>query len=174
MSDVFPLGLPAPTTLYLCLYVVTLVAHVVFMNYTLAGAVILGVETARGRASGPVATMLRDWLTFALSLAITAGVAPLLFVQILYREGFYTANLLLGTRWMAVVPALIAGFYLLYAAKIERVSARKWLAVAVSVGAVLCFVFVGYSFTENHLLSVSPAEWSGVYTRGDVAWFRPK
>ena len=106
-------------------------------------------------------------------MAITAGVAPLLFVQILYREGFYTANLLLGPRWMAIVPALIIGFYLLYLAKTDRVRAARWLAVTVSAVAVGCFVFVGYSFTENHLLSVAPSSWAGFYGDGSIAYLVP-
>lgn len=171
--SVFPLGLSGPTTLYLALYVLSLVAHVVFMNYTLAGTVLLGAETLRGRAAGPVAATLREWLTVALSMAITAGVAPLLFVQILYREGFYTANLLLGVRWMLVLPVLIVGFYLLYAAKTPRVRTRPGLGVAVSIAAVLCFVFVGYSFTENHLLSQTPEAWTSFYGSGSPAWFSP-
>jgi hypothetical protein len=169
----FPLGLSAPTTLYMVLYIATLIVHVAFMNYTLAGAVVLGVETAQGRARQPLATTLRDWLTVALSMAITAGVAPLLFVQLLYREGFYTANLLLGPRWMAVIPALIIGFYLLYLGKTERVGARKGWAVFVSLAAVACFVFVGYSFTENHLLSIAPSDWAGFYGSGKLAYIVP-
>ena len=48
--------------------------------------------------SDPLAAPLRDWLPFVLSAAITAGIAPLLFVQILYQRAFYTANLLLFNR----------------------------------------------------------------------------
>ena len=33
----FPFGFPIPTAFYLTLFVVTLVLHVLFMNYVLAG-----------------------------------------------------------------------------------------------------------------------------------------
>lgn len=33
MDTVFPFGLPGPTAFYLTLYLLTLVVHVIFMNY---------------------------------------------------------------------------------------------------------------------------------------------
>ena len=125
----FPFALPGPTATYLVLYLVTLAAHFAFMGYVLAGSGYVAVSALSQRAGGAsgadesiadesiVAPILRDWLPFALGTAITAGVAPLLFLQVLYKEHFYTANLLLFYRWLAVVPVLIAGFYLLYLQK---------------------------------------------------------
>jgi hypothetical protein len=127
MNTIFPLGFPAPTIFYLVLYIATLLVHVVFMNYVLAGSayIAFGVLKNRTAVSGlkedKIANMLRDWLPFVLSAAITAGVAPLLFIQILYKQNVYTANLLLFHRWMSIVPALIVGFYLLYLAKSKKI-----------------------------------------------------
>lgn len=144
---------------YLTLYVVTLVVHVLFMNYVLAGsAYVAWVSVFRGtdgqRPTAPAARVLRDWMPAALSAAITAGVAPLLFLQILYKKDFYTANLLLFHRWMAILPVLIVGFYLTYFLKSKRITHRHGLVrAAIGVGAFACFAFVAYSWTENHLLS---------------------
>jgi hypothetical protein len=118
-----------------------------------------------------VARVLRDWLPFGLGAAITAGVAPLLFVQILYKENFYTANLLLFHRWMAVVPVLIVGFYLLYLAKSEAV--ERWgrrAGAALAVAAFACFVFTAYSWTEMHLLALDPGAWPELYARGRMVY----
>ena len=72
--------------------------------------------------------------------------APLLFVQLLYQRRFYTANLLMGPRWGAVVPALIVGFYALYLAKAsERVAPAR-----ARRRRRLCFAFVAWSWTELH------------------------
>jgi hypothetical protein len=95
-----------------------------------------------------------------LGAGITAGVAPLLFIQLLHQTRFYTANLLLGPRWMAVVPALIVGFYALYLAK---KLARRWpLAVA-----LVCWVFVAYSWSELHELMMADSQWRAFYAAGD-------
>lgn len=169
-SAPFPIGLPASTAFYLALYVGTLVIHVIFMNYVLAGAGYLAVASLftggplRQRQKSASTAMLRDWLPFGISAAITAGVAPLLFIQILYREGFYTANLLLLHRWMAIVPVLIVGFYLAYLLKSRRIGGwPAWARLAVGGGVFACILFTAYSWTENHLLSTDRTAWPGFY-----------
>src|SRR5688572_30449576 len=130
----------------LALYVATLALHAVFIGYVVAGTAYALVSSLRRAAGGDddaLAKTIRDRLPFMLGCGITAGVAPLLFVQLLHQQRFYTANLLLGPRWMAVVPALIVGFYALYVAKL---SARlRKLALA---AALVCFTFVAWSWSE--------------------------
>lgn len=177
MDRPFPLGLPLPTAVYLTLYLATLMVHIAFMNYVLAGSATLAAGLMwRGRAESPVLSTLRDWMPFMLSAAITAGIAPLLFLQILYREQFYTANLLLFFRWMSILPALIAGFYLSYILKAKRV--REWPGagrIAVGLGAFAMFAFVGWSWVENHLLSVEPAStWQAHYAAGEHVYWTPE
>lgn len=173
MNTPFPFGLEAPTAFYLVLYLGTLLIHIVFMNYVLAGSAYLAVDSVfRGpeKEESPLANLLRDWMPFMLSAAITAGIAPLLFLQILYKQQFYTANLLLFYRWMAILPVLIAGFYLSYLLKSKRI--HRWplaARVAVGCGTFACFGFVGWSWVENHLLSLqSQATWNAEYTSASL------
>jgi len=176
----FPFDQPTPTAFYLVCYLATLVLHVVPMNYVLAGSsylALLGVwETVAGRpaaAHQAIAAKLRDWMPFALSVAITAGVAPLLFLQILYKQPFYTANLLLWHRWMAILPVLIVAFYLLYVQKSNYLAGdgRRVMRAVVAVGILACFAFVAWSWTENHLLSTRGQEvWTAQYASGSL-WY---
>ena len=176
MSVWFPFDLPGPSALYVTFYIVTLAIHVAFMNYVLAGSAYVAIATAlaRGRSQDDILVrILRDWLPFALGCAITAGVAPLLFVQVLYKENFYTANLLLFHRWMAMIPVLIAGFYLLYLGKSKAL--ETWghrAASATAVAAFACFAVTAYSFTENHLLAVDRTEWVAMYASGQMFYLR--
>jgi hypothetical protein len=85
--------------LVLLLYIATLALHAVFGGYVLVGSAHALVRR------DAVAATVRDRLPFMLGCGITAGVAPLVFVQLLHQRRFYTANLLLGPRWGAVVPA---------------------------------------------------------------------
>lgn len=181
MDRMLPFGLPGPTAFYVSLYVATLAVHVVFMNYVLAGVGYLAVASFRGKRKGadggPVelSDVLRDWMPFATSAAITAGVAPLLFVQILYRKEFYTANLLLFHRWMAILPLLIVGFYLLYLLKTPWIAGQSAVVRGVvALGALACFSFTGLSWTENHLLSTDRASWPGLYERGSMVYYHPQ
>lgn len=177
MDAPFPMGFPFPTAFYYVFYVVTLVIHVLFMNYVLAGTGYLAVArllTMRGSARTPSLMMgtLAEWLPFSLSAAITAGVAPLLFMQILYQHAFYTANLLLFHRWMSIVPVLIVGFYLLYLWK-SRPAGRWPVFVRALIGltAFGCFAFTAYSWTENHMLSVQGEDvWSAFYASDAIVY----
>ena len=131
MSMPFPFDLAWPTSGYVALYLVTLLTHALFMSYVLGGALAVAFVRLHGvRENGPVTRTFIDWLPFALSAAITAGVAPLLFVQILYQREFYTANLLSFHRWMAILPVLIGAFYLLYLLKARPHARRLSAAVA--------------------------------------------
>ncbi len=176
MNAVFPFGFPAATAFYLSLYVLTLLIHVTPMSYVLAGSFWLAFDNLRRlispqRAGSGVAEMLRDWLPFMLGAAITAGVAPLLFVQVLYKQSFYTANLLLLHRWMAILPVLIVAFYVLYLLKTRWVRRRRLLDAAAALVAALCFAFVAYSWTENHLLSLRADLWPAFYeSRSPLYW----
>jgi hypothetical protein len=179
VNEPFPFGLPGPTQFYLCVYLLTLLIHIVFMNYVLAGSAYLAVGAVlRGRSaeSSPIYEVLRDWMPFMLSAAITAGVAPLLFLQVLYEEQFYTANLLLFYRWMAILPALIAAFYLSYLLKAKLV--RQWpgaVRILVGCGAFACMAFVGWSWVENHLLSLQPqAVWAEQYESESIIFRSPE
>lgn len=173
MDTIFPFGFPAATAFYLTLYVLTFVLHQAFMHYVLAGSLCLTWFTISHGAESvswsrqPLQATLRDWIPFLLSAAITAGVAPLLFIQIVYQYQFYTANLLLWWRWMVVVPVLIVGFYLTYLVKSQRLWTWPYpVRVAVLVGTSICFIFVGFCWTANHLLANRGATWPDVYTTG--------
>lgn len=143
--------------LVLALYIATLALHAVFIGYVVAGTAFALV-----RKDDPIATTVRDRLPFMLGCGITAGVAPLLFLQLLHQTRFYTANLLLGPRWLAVVPVLIAGFYALYVQKMSERWRRPALALALA-----CFVFVAWSWSELHELMQADPMWRVFYALGD-------
>jgi len=152
---------------YLALMIATFALHALLISFVLGGAGYVLARLIRG-GDDALAAASRDWLPFALGAAITAGVAPLLFVQILYQPRFYTANLLLFVRWLAIVPALIVGFYALYLGKSARAAAwpRRWRG-AVAALALGCFVFVAWSWIEDHALAMQrdPATWAAHYGR---------
>ncbi len=149
-------------SLWLALYLLTFALHAVFVSYVLAGAGYALIQSLR-KVEDPIAERVRDRLPFMLGCGITAGVAPLLFIQLLYQRRFYTANLLMGPRWGAVVPALIVGFYALYLAKAKTSMRVRRLALAIGT---VCFLFVAWSWTElDQLMTAEPA-WRAMYAAG--------
>ena len=135
MNLPFPFDEPLATAFYTILLVLTFAMHQAFMHYVLAGSLYVAwaslfpgsnrqptnsVILVLPRNERPLALILRDWMPFILSAAITAGVAPLLFIQIVYQRQFYTANLLLSWRWM--IQLLLAPAF-----KSSAVSLLMWI-----------------------------------------------
>lgn len=118
-------GLPGPPWLFHGLLVFTFFLHLIFMNLTLGGTIMAFVShlRARGRVddpSGVLAARLTAVNTYAISLAITTGVAPLLFVQVLYQQYFYSGTILLGWIWFGMLVLLMIGYYAAYLHKTFR------------------------------------------------------
>ena len=173
MDAIFPFGFPAPTALYLALFVVTASIYMVFMHYVVAGSLVLFGRAVRGVAGLPprtiVSEIVRDWLPAILGLAITTGIAPLLFLQVLYKREFYTANLLLFHRFMLLLPALIVAYYMLYLLKMRKDRLRAAGVLLTSAVVCACFAYITTAWAENHLLSLHSNEWVAQYESGH--WF---
>ncbi len=158
-------GLPGPPWLFHVLLVLTFVLHMLFMNLALGGSFLaaLAHTMSRGRAGDP-RTVLAGRLTaingYGISLAITTGIAPLLFVQVLYQQFFYTATILLGWVWFAFLVMLLVGYYSTYLYKFRGVPSGRpgggvwlWLSAVLFLGIAMVHVAV-------HLLQVQPERWA--------------
>lgn len=148
---------------YLALYLVTLALHAAFVSYLVGGAGYALAGSVRARRLGvdrsPLVALIASWLPLTMGAAITAGVAPLLFLQLLHQRAFYTANLLLGPIWFAMIPALIVGFYLLYLHK----SRPAFHPGAVLGVALACFAVVACLWSWNHRVMTTPESWTAAY-----------
>ena len=115
-----PAPIPGPPWLFHLLWVVTFLVHLLFVNVVLGGSVLGTAALAIGPGRGPGAgspLVLREVNAWAISLAITFGIAPLLFMQVLYGRFFYTATVLVAWAWLGMLGLLMAGYYLNYVAK---------------------------------------------------------
>lgn len=168
-----PIGLPAAPGWMVFFMLLTLVLHFIFMNFVLGGNLIaLGLNTAAlfgSRRANPIATAIYQAMPPAISMAITMGVAPLLFVQVLYGPYFYSANVLLGLSWFSFVVVLMAVFYLTYwltyrGSSVLRKQIGAWdnkpgRRFAVSLLVCGGFLWIAWILTSNHELSIQPELW---------------
>jgi len=90
-------------------------------------------------------------------MAMTLGIAPLLFVQVLYGQFFYTANVLMGWVWLGLLVLMAINFYALY---------YSWyrLKRGLKVGALglLVLILMGGSavvLAGNATLLQNPQDW---------------
>jgi hypothetical protein len=161
-----PTPLPAPVWLFQALLLVTFFVHILFLNVTLGGAVIgtvHGLSAKNAEAPGRrLGRLLVSLLPASVSFTVTTGVAPLLFIQLLYGQVFYAATVLVGWLWLAIVPLIVVGYYAVYLYKFEVGAPggkTLWLGVA-----GVCFVVVALIQVLVNVLQLTPPRWETVAT----------
>jgi len=154
------LSLPAPAWALMGLLLLTFWLHLIFIGGVLGSVLFILIRRyllrRRGAADHALYQRLLQTLPVCLSLTITLGVAPLLFVQVLYGHYFYSANIFLAWFWMGLLVLVLAGFAGLYVWQWRR-ERRRTAAVAALTG--LCFLGVLYIMTQNGLLTIMPEYW---------------
>lgn len=171
-----PIGLPSPAWLLQSLLVLTMGLHVIPMTLTVGGALaglwceVAGLSGKSGKYRW-LARRLWSTLPTVTAFTITLGVAPLLFVQLLYGKFFYPASILTGWSWFAVIPLLLLGYGALYLMAMSDGAAR-WRPWAALAGA-LAFLAVGAIYVSTMSLTTAPAIWKGLYaqTQAGTHWY---
>jgi hypothetical protein len=170
-----PGPLPAPSWLFHALLVATFFVHVLFLNVTLGGSAIAAVHGTLARTGDApgrrLGRLMVGILPASISFTITTGVAPLLFVQVLYAQLFYPATILVGWIWLALLVLLVVGYYAVYLHKFEvggRGVLPAWMAVA-----ALCFLLVAGVQTLVNVLQLTPARWGAIAAGAESAFRDP-
>ena len=149
------------------LLLLTFPLHLLAMNAMVGGLAIGVVQHFKGGDSRRrLAHRIAIILPLVIAFAVNFGVAPLLFLQVLYGHFIYTSSILMGLFWIAVVPILIIAYYgaYLYDFKFKGLGAAgKWLALAV----LLLLFCIGYFFSNNMLLMTLPERFSEYFQHRD-------
>lgn len=155
-----PLPLPAPVMLFRALELVTFTVHLAAVHVLLGGLLLALLGAALPDPRSPLAWGGRELLVrlpTLVTFVINLGVPPLLCLQLLDGRAFYTASLVQGYAWLAVVPLLGTGYLLLYLA-VELVRrGRNPLLPTLAATAALGGVGLLFSATLNCM--VHPASW---------------
>jgi len=164
IPDPDPAGLPAPVALIKMLLVLTFTLHVCAMNFLVGATLLVAVALAKRRDAfySDLAQRLSRALPPAMALTITLGIPPLLFLQVLYGQAFYTSSILMAWPWLSVVLLLLVAYYGLYVVQYRP----AWMANGVRWVAWLswaCLVAVAYLWTTNSTLMLNPSNWGPMY-----------
>jgi hypothetical protein len=177
LPQVDPSPLPGPAWLFHALLLLTFFVHVLCMNLTLGAGVIGAAHLLPPLARKPERRQrMREAMTALLpvgvSLTITTGVAPLLFVQVVYGQLFYPATILIGWAWVAIPALLILAYAAVYVVKLrpETPGGAGW-ATAIALGLLA----VAAVHVTANLLQLTPARWAAVASGqvsalGDATW----
>ncbi len=163
----YPL-LPAPAMLLDHLLGLVFIVHVIFMNFVAAAPfVIAWYLLAKGEDGRQRAQWMTGVLPVAFTFAINFGVGALLFVQALYAEKFFTANIILGSAWLSVIGLLMAAFYGTYLLKQltqkSKLNARLAGLLSIVVGALVWCI--GLVMVANYFASTSESEWTALHAQ---------
>lgn len=163
-----PAGIPSHPIVFLVLGVLTLALHLAAVHVMLGA----GALTLRGAFSASphwrrLAAAMLSTAKIAVSVAIVLGVAPLLFVQVVYDPFWYTSNVLSAWWVIGFIVILIAGYIAMYKFywrnhDIEQDGGKGGIWMVASLALLLLVGFIVHSLTNQMLF---PEQW--------MAWYAP-
>lgn len=142
------------------LLMLTFPLHLLAMNALLGSALTAFIaHLMPGRPYRDLAYALAKALPFLVAFTVNLGVAPLLFVNVIYGHLLYTSTVLMGLYWLAVIPILIIAYYLTY---IYDFSFKRLgnLAMFAVLAVLVLVMVVGFFFTNNMTLMLTPDSWN--------------
>jgi hypothetical protein len=172
VPSIDPNPLPAPFWVFKVLLVGTFFLHILAMNFMLGGAALALVARWRQKSNphgGRIFMDLAKNVPSFMAATISLGIAPLLFVQVLYGQYFYTSSILLAWPWFLVIVFLIAAYYGFYYVS-YRGQVRPRLAGRVMLFSTALVLIIGFIYTNNITLGLAPSRWMQKYFSGASGW----
>lgn len=156
-----PMAMPAPPQIMLFLLGLTFVLHFGLLGL-LFSSLWARAAAEWGKLGAYDSQRVHRAGVVGFSMTITLGVPPLLFVQILYGKYFYTSSISIGFPWLAIVAYLLIGFYALYWTVWSwmRNNGPSLSGKLFWFVTVLSVIAIGYTYSWNHLKSISETPWS--------------
>ena len=162
-----PDTIPAPWLFFEPLLILTFFAHLLFMNAMLGTTMIGLVREMRAQPTAPPpCPEIAGKLPYTIALAVNFGVAPLLFLQVLYGQFIYTSSILMGAYWLSIIGLLILAYYSAYIYKMATSlpAAPRKRALATSL---LLLLVIAFFFVNNITLMQTPQSWNVYFHRPD-------
>jgi hypothetical protein len=162
--DVLPL--PAPVPLLHVLLLLTFSVHVLFMNGLLGGILLASWSRLRSRSPADAHALLAGQLTRLLPVLgagpVSAGVAPLLFLQALYGQFFFTSSVIMAWPWFLVIPLVILAYYGTYVQSYAGARSGRGRTTLLCTTAAI-FAVVAFLYVNNTTLMLRPDRWGALY-----------
>lgn len=147
------------------LLIVTFLLHVILMNFILGGSLLSVWDAFRKKTFGPDSKSIPT----LIALTINLGVPPLLFVQVIFGNFFYTSSVLMASPWILIIPVLILAYYGAYIYVFKTQSAPVFAKTSLAITALFLLV-IAFLFVNNNTLLLRPERWSA-YFENQSGWF---
>lgn len=161
-----PMGIPFYPAVFQFLMVLTFTLHILFIHLTIGASFlsVYGFLKSADYWKQISRTMIRT-TTASISLAMVFGVAPLLFVQVLYDPLWYTSNMLSAAWAMGFVFIVIIAYSFTYVAYLRNHTHSSRSFAVWGGSALVLFLLAGFIMHVLNYQSLQPEKWINWYIR---------
>ncbi len=159
-----PDAIPVAWGWFYVLLMLTFLLHLLVMNAMLGGGIIALLSSLRRSEQSTLLSkeFSYKW-PYTIAIAVNLGVAPLLFIQVLYGQFIYSSSILMAAWWLSIIVMLILAYYAayIYDFKFDTLGALRPCMAGFSVALLLVIAFL---FSNNMTLMLQPERWSVYFT----------
>lgn len=141
--------------------IVTFMLHILLVNIMLGTGMIAFAGALKRDADYGMISLEKDIsekLTVIIAFTVNFGVAPFLFLQVLYGHFMYVSSVLMAVCWLSVIGLLIIAYYSAYYYKFRFETLKTARRFFIGT-AVVILLFIGFLFTNNMTLMLNPESW---------------
>lgn len=143
--------------------IVTFILHLLFMNIMLGSAILaLLREFFMDNDADSLNFHAAEKLPYSIAFTVNMGVAPLLFIQVLYGHFIYTSSILMAVYWLSIILLLIVAYYAAYIYDFQFKAMGRARIIFISISVVL-LLWIGFVFTNNMVMMIQPERWSAYF-----------
>lgn len=169
-----PLPFPMPVWLMQTLLILGFYLHALPMNVIWGGSMVSAVLFFIGRKDAnsfcfKSAKALAVSLPLFISFAITQGIVPLLFLQLLYGPAFYVSSILMAASWLGLLGILLIAYYVAYYIIYRVLKNDTATNTSIKAATFMMVIFIAFAviaslFTNNLTLMQTPEKWLPLYS----------
>lgn len=164
-----PMGIPFYPILFQVLMILTFSLHIMFVNFVIGASFLTLYGYIKGSTYWKdLSRSMARATTASASMAILLGVAPLLFVQVIYDVFWYASNMLSAGWVISFVFILMTAYSFTYVFYLKRDSKGNIFAIF-GIIAFAFFIFAGVIMHALGYQLLQPEKWLDWYVRGDTA-----
>lgn len=163
------MGIPFYPILFQALMVLTFALHLLFVNFTLGTSFV----AVYGHFKGPsywrrLSQAMAKAVPANVSMAMLLGVAPLLFVQVVYDPFWYVSNTLSAAWVIGFIIIMMIAYGSTYVFYLGREKREGKGYAYFGIIAVALFLLAGVIMHSLGYQLLQPEKWLGWYIKGDV------
>jgi len=160
-------------SIFTALLLLTFILHLWMMNIMLGTSIIALVRQLNQNKTTDLSHDIASHLPFTIAFTINFGIAPFLFLQVLYGHLIYSSSILMAVYWLSVIGILILAYYsaYIYDFKYTALAEKRIFFIGFTVIALLWIAFV---FTNNMTFMLTPEKWQVYFKSQSGMWLNAK